>query len=884
MAKSPVVTGISPKEGPPGTRVTIRGEHLGINPNDLSSLKICDCECMLSAEWKSPNKIIARSGPGKGRGDIILVTKSGGVGTSTVQFRGYHETIGPLKESAVWVEEAPLNWGRQNSSVTIFQLDDPLGLSVEGDEKFPENELTELFPDGSGDLLSENFEPAWFLLEHHHGTSFDDLRVGLSYLKRKVDSQNEGQLSFLKDNVGSVMEQLDTLFTLKQNYEADFERNNETLFRVEEAINQSLKEATHLFHGVLTRREKAEATRNALAVMTRYKFLFQLPINIDRNIKNEDVDVIINDYARALNLFGKTEVAVFKKILEEVETKILNIRINLKSKLHQMPTTLKQQKKIIRNLVALNDNGDPGWEAIIHMKQFLIDKIKGSYQQFITEEQANETPNKNNRHPQNKHKRNISLSQQIEPQNVEPKKVLCIDEIATVISDYFPDLWKLGQNYFVGDLAVKPDCSHEMDFKEMILDIIVTVSDIYRTIMLPTTTTSSFSPVPIIWLPHCLKQIRSVFTVLMALDLPNEALNKISSVIFDLRLHCLNILFKQASEQIIQLKTTETWKLDYHSKQGTISQLPIDFYKIIMEAMNLAKEYVIRDERRETALVDNETAKNELQLLVHKCFWNFSQVLEQVGLNADTNCSSTTVMSLSGSSVTGFKLHNDLMWEQKLLITISNSQYTRNVMLLKFKKEFEDNGFPTIDVVVARAVELLENTESKLLETYIETKSDPLVGTIEPSMYVGSFEWDSPSLLDLREVRPYAKEIITNLIALHSEVQTIMPDLMYAVLSEIVVTISEEMSRLMNCVTHFSENGAMQARLDLMALTFTLSNYFTPNSKDFFCDATNAVPPLKSEDNEKYVLKCFEQFKTRMHLQIMCFLTPCPNDIETSII
>ncbi|XP_008180585.1 exocyst complex component 2 [Acyrthosiphon pisum] len=884
MAKSPVVTGISPKEGPPGTRVTIRGEHLGINPNDLSSLKICDCECMLSAEWKSPNKIIARSGPGKGRGDIILVTKSGGVGTSTVQFRGYHETIGPLKESAVWVEEAPLNWGRQNSSVTIFQLDDPLGLSVEGDEKFPENELTELFPDGSGDLLSENFEPAWFLLEHHHGTSFDDLRVGLSYLKRKVDSQNEGQLSFLKDNVGSVMEQLDTLFTLKQNYEADFERNNETLFRVEEAINQSLKEATHLFHGVLTRREKAEATRNALAVMTRYKFLFQLPINIDRNIKNEDVDVIINDYARALNLFGKTEVSVFKKILEEVETKILNIRINLKSKLHQMPTTLKQQKKIIRNLVALNDNGDPGWEAIIHMKQFLIDKIKGSYQQFITEEQANETPNKNNRHPQNKHKRNISLSQQIEPQNIEPKKVLCIDEIATVISDYFPDLWKLGQNYFVGDLAVKPDCSHEMDFKEMILDIIVTVSDIYRTIMLPTTTTSSFSPVPIIWLPHCLKQIRSVFTVLTALDLPNEALNKISSVIFDLRLHCLNILFKQASEQIIQLKTTETWKLDYHSKQGTISQLPNDFYKIIMEAMNLAKEYVIRDERRETALVDNETAKNELQLLVHKCFWNFSQVLEQVGLNADTNCSSTTVMSLSGSSVTGFKLHNDLMWEQKLLITISNSQYTRNVMLLKFKKEFEDNGFPTIDVVVARAVELLENTESKLLETYIETKSDPLVGTIEPSMYVGSFEWDSPSLLDLREVRPYAKEIITNLIALHSEVQTIMPDLMYVVLSEIVVTISEEMSRLMNCVTHFSENGAMQARLDLMALTFTLSNYFTPNSKDFFCDATNAVPPLKSEDNEKYVLKCFEQFKTRMHLQIMCFLTPCPNDIETSII
>jgi hypothetical protein len=37
------------------------------------------------------------------------------------------------------------------------------------------------------------------------------------------------------------------------------------------------------------------------------------------------------------------------------------------------------------------------------------------------------------------------------------------------------------------------------------------------------------------------------------------------------------------------------------------------------------------------------------------------KVLEQVGLNADTNCSSTTIMSLGGSSVTGFKLQNELV-------------------------------------------------------------------------------------------------------------------------------------------------------------------------------------------------------------------------------
>lgn len=35
MPIPPLVTGVSPKEGPPGTRITIRGENLGKDPKDL---------------------------------------------------------------------------------------------------------------------------------------------------------------------------------------------------------------------------------------------------------------------------------------------------------------------------------------------------------------------------------------------------------------------------------------------------------------------------------------------------------------------------------------------------------------------------------------------------------------------------------------------------------------------------------------------------------------------------------------------------------------------------------------------------------------------------------------------------------------------------------
>ena len=62
--------------------------------NSISGLKICGVDCILSAEWKSSSKIIARTGQGKGKGDIIVTTRAGGTGTCTVGFRGYFIQIG----------------------------------------------------------------------------------------------------------------------------------------------------------------------------------------------------------------------------------------------------------------------------------------------------------------------------------------------------------------------------------------------------------------------------------------------------------------------------------------------------------------------------------------------------------------------------------------------------------------------------------------------------------------------------------------------------------------------------------------------------------------------------------------------------------------------
>ena len=71
MGPPPIVSGVSPREGPPGTKITIRGENLGISPQDLTGVFINGCDCLLISEWKTDRKIIAMAPAKEGKGDII---------------------------------------------------------------------------------------------------------------------------------------------------------------------------------------------------------------------------------------------------------------------------------------------------------------------------------------------------------------------------------------------------------------------------------------------------------------------------------------------------------------------------------------------------------------------------------------------------------------------------------------------------------------------------------------------------------------------------------------------------------------------------------------------------------------------------------------------
>ena len=163
-------------------------------PNQYIST-LSGCDCLLTAEWKSPNKLTALcpGGAKEGKGDIVVATKSGGIGSCTVQLRVFKESVGPLKEVAAWTQEKYYPRRKTRGGALSpggaggMEHEDALGLSVEGNElKLHEEQLQQLFPGKCSDVGAENFDPAYFLLENHHATTFEDLQAGLGYLRRKV--------------------------------------------------------------------------------------------------------------------------------------------------------------------------------------------------------------------------------------------------------------------------------------------------------------------------------------------------------------------------------------------------------------------------------------------------------------------------------------------------------------------------------------------------------------------------------------------------------------------------------------------------------------------------------------------------------------------------
>uniref|UniRef100_A0A673K0B8 Exocyst complex component 2 n=1 Tax=Sinocyclocheilus rhinocerous TaxID=307959 RepID=A0A673K0B8_9TELE len=795
----PLVTGISPNEGAPWTKVTIRGENLGTGPNDLIGLSICGHNCLLTAEWMSASKIVCRVGPAKDdKGEIIVTTRSGGQGTSTVSFKLLKpERIGILDQSAVWLDELNYYDMRTDRNKGISPLSlrpaNPLGIEIDKGN-VPLKDLENMFPSMSGDFTSENFSATWYLIENHSSTSFEQLRAAVVNLKKQASKKNEGSLAYVKGGLSTFFEAQDALAAIHQKLESDGTEKVEGSMtqRLENVLNRASETADTLFQEVLGRKDKADSTRNALNVLQRFKFLFNLPLNIERNIQKGDYDVVINDYEKAKSLFGNTEVPVFKKVYSEVETRIEALRKLLLDKLLETPSTLHDQKRYIRYLSDLHAPGDPAWQCIVAQHKWILQLMQNCKEDLIKEQKGTHTLGGVSLELDRSSALNrISLSAPVKrggsfqtPKDdswhyKSPQQVRFVEKLSDVVISQLPNFWKLWISYVNGSLfsetgeksgqvekLKKNARQRQNDFKGMIEEVTRRLVQLVRGALLPSSLTEqqlrqyggwdTKTPLSGAWLTQVIHTVRLSHEALSALEIPNDLLQVIQDLLQDLRVHCLLTTLQHTEEDVKRLAEKEDWVVD---NEGITSLVYVLCFYYILSGLFHSKNLKIKNLR-----------------INGVCF---------------------SRPSLSS--------------EQRLLIILSNCQYLERHTFLSLAEHLEKNGFTTAEKIIRVSIEALRQLDEYLFETYIEKKSDPIVGSLEPGIYAGYFDWKD--CLPPTGVRSYLKEALVSIISVHAEVFTVSKELVSRVLSKIIEAIAEEMSRLMQCVSSFSKNGALQVQV-----------------------------------------------------------------------
>lgn len=900
MAPQPLVTGVSPKEGPPGTRVTIRGENLGNDPRDLIALKICGVECLLSAEWKSSSKIIARTGSGKGKGDIIVCTKSGGVGSCTVGFRGFFIQIGPLQESAVWIDETQtvLNQlGRRGNTSPLAGKDDddPLGISNEGTRAKSEEEMLEIFPESSGNMSLENFSPAWYLLENHQMASFEDLKLGLNNMRLSARTRSEGPIAFVKTNIGAILDCLDSLETMYEKFtEDDIQRECISSYAV--SLMQAKSCADGLFQDVLGRKDKADATRNALNVLQRFKFLFYLPLHIERNIQKGDYNLVINDYVRARSLFAETQVKVFQTVYKEVEKRVHSFRDMLHAKLLKLPNTLEEQKKIIRYLTHLECKGDPAWECIQNQQQWFSALLTECKEHHINEpEDIGQRGSSNTSHVLfTRGSRTSAYLGEGGWKFKTPQKVLFVEELTEIMTNNFPEFWKLGQAYIAGSLTVKeegkpskPDQTKYNTFKQMVSSTIKYFSNLVRAAFLPKSLENipadglqeygvwpdSKKEIPGAWLPHCVRYVRSCASSLCSLDLPSDSQELIQELAFDMRTNCMFTMLQQAISDVRCLHTKETWVVELDDEFGGKTQLPALFENIVNEAIQHLHEVVVQNKFGEREIFNQRPVQKEATVLCTKLLEAFAPCLEQLAFtenDKDTKSPDNSFSNEGDKQMMESRSHEDHVpsKDKKLIIMLSNCNHTKGHLIPRLVENLNKHGYVEMNKVLQASQDTYNKLDHQLFEAYIEEKSNPIVGAMEPNMYRGHFDWRhcrSPT-----DVRDYLKEVIMGMIEVHAEVYSISPSFISRVMTKIVDAVVEEMSRLIQCVPEFGTNGILQAKLEILCLQHTVQLYNSNMTITSFKEALDHLPDLPQGEKRK-VEELINKFKSQMKFHLMCF-------------
>lgn len=688
---APKVTGLSPMTGVPGTKITIRGENLGESSEDIISLTINGQDCWPYLEWKSPKKIVTRCSRGIGSGDVIITTKSGGLGNCDVQFNCYEETVSPTEESAVWVNEITYSLPEQEK----------LGTIAGTNEEF------------SVDISSTRFKPQLYLIQNFSNAELGELaKISMNLQTQLNNKSDPDQIStssnrafLLKSNLSTIMECLQILEHLSRVVAIDSKDN--LIENIIESIKKCHQRTHDLFDPLLVQRDLVQSIESAMQVFKQNETLFNLPSAIETSIKSKNYDSVVKEISGVLSRLKTIEIdqTLSKKIQNDVTSKIDKLKSTIETQLHQICKCNTTERSIddVKKLIShLNRLGDPInydiWIAVREMRDSLRETLTERYEYFLKlsldESKIPQEP------PIGSVVNSLDNSQNSKP----PYVVEFVHTAMKIFHETYYDIITLGRSYFdpKDEFSCKDsnDIKHErmIEFEDMMIcRPIIDLTNVLRLSLVPDSSKldkpSLWPPnetgAYVSWLKNVLQSVIGCHIHLTKVNLPSSArsaLEDFREFLFELRVRSMQILFLNAARFNKNLHHQEDWAIEVDDVFGGRTKLPFIFEKNVIETLKFANETIFKtslpDEKSILKRVDIQASMKEL---VHSLINSFIDSLDHALIDNKEHPeeSNRLLLACKNSKRVPSKYLN------RILITMCNCQFTKTQIFPKLQDEFE---------------------------------------------------------------------------------------------------------------------------------------------------------------------------------------------------
>eukprot|EP01080_Neovahlkampfia_damariscottae_P006085 gene6085-10093_t len=693
-------------------------------------------------------------------------------------------------------------------------------------------------------VSQEEFSATYFLANVHDKTPYLDFLGTPKTVEEKMEDQQAKIRKLVRENFSQFRRAKDALDEVYSTKDAIFTTNSIEKLTLKYQDVQTSGE--NLFSPLWKRKQEIEEIKQVTSLFQKYNFIFSLPDEIKKNIKERDFKKVVHDYEKGKFFKKRLKTNIFSRTFEAIETEIKKLREDLFLELNidkhvkerHLKSMLNEQEKIIIYLYALDADVDPA-ETYLKNLVFYVSSLLENAIQSQHELLSND--------PIVRDKLNFHA----------------IKKLTETLLTKFPLINELAQNILTGKFQKRGGVIHnklqmieqkelkQNKISELINEnIISTYSQKIEEVI--SHIDRGFAHQDVLF--ESIKECMDCNNSLLSLNIPKSFTKQLNDFTNKLKKDFVMNTCIRTMKEIGTLYESE----DFTINEKSITNSPILFKAKLEKFIEVLSHFVTK----------NDVLMGDITKYYLKSIASFADCIHALAFPVDDY------------------VHQS---DEHLLVLLNNCTYTKNNILssvtFKFIETFyfasiahyqKDVQIHTDEFINSNIIEfsLYQNLENFVIDAFVQRRSIALLPFYNKGIHLAGYDWKKS--LKPTEIRSFVLEILVDLALIHSEVEKYAKahtEQIFKTLYEIISQLFEQYIRFE--LDEISENAAFQLDIEFEFIQRALAKYETNVIVAQFLKLQKHLDQISGYvlnfDDESLKTEIIRDFSEKTRVQLNCF-------------